>query len=270
MGVNFAGAAYIYTEADVGFDPLLQLKNVDMDIQTWAAKYIRTFELFGKSSRIDLTQGYQEVRWQGLLDGVSASTNREGWSDSFVRLAINLYGSPPLRGKSYATYRAGVDEDTIVGIGLAIRLPSGDYENDKLLNIGANRFTFRPQLGVSHFWGNWITELTSEVALYTDNDEFYDGNKLEQDPLYIIHGHLIYSFRPGLWLSASAGYDYGGETTLNGIAKKDKKQNIGWALSAAYPLSRFIGVKLAYTNIRTLESTGLDADSFMASLSYMW
>jgi hypothetical protein len=80
--------------------------------------------------------------------------------------------------------------------------------------------------------------VTGEAAFYTDNDEFFNGNKLEQDPLYIIHGHLIYTFRPGLWVSASAGYDYGGENTINGVKKDDNKQDVGWALSLAYPLSR--------------------------------
>ena len=62
MGVNFAGIAYAYTEADIGFDPVLELENVEMEKHTWAGKYIRTFELLNKSARIDLTQGYQKAK----------------------------------------------------------------------------------------------------------------------------------------------------------------------------------------------------------------
>jgi Putative MetA-pathway of phenol degradation len=104
---------------------------------------------------------------------------------------------------------------------------------DKLINLGTNRFTFRPQLGVVHNRGKLSMELTDAVWLYTDNDDFFNGNKLEQDPYYTIQAHLIYTFRPGLWTAASAGYGYGGESTVSGVKKNDRRENLAWALSFA-------------------------------------
>jgi hypothetical protein len=98
--------------------------------------------------------------------------SRSGWSDTFVRFATNLYGAPPLAGKDFADYRARTKDETIVGAGLAVRLPTGDYEDDKLINLGQNRFAFRPQLGLVVSRGKWTSELTAEVAFYTDNDDF--------------------------------------------------------------------------------------------------
>ena len=117
-GTNYAGVGYARTEADIAFDPTLLLKDVKMDMDTWAGQYIRTFELFDKSARIDLTQAHLNAEWKGLLNGAPASTARNGWSDSLVRLAMNLYGAPPLSGKQYAAYRAAMDVETIVGVGL--------------------------------------------------------------------------------------------------------------------------------------------------------
>jgi hypothetical protein len=270
VGMNFAGIGYAYTSADISFDPVLLIEDAEMDLHTWAGKYIRTFELFEKSGRIDLTQAYQKGEWTGLLDGAPASVSRSGWSDTFVRLAVNLYGAPPLGRRDFAAYRSGLREETIVGMGLVVRLPTGEYMDDKLINLGKNRFAFRPQLGISHTRGKWTAEVTGEAAFYTDNDEFFNGNRLEQDPLYIIHGHLIHTFRPGLWVSASIGYDYGGENTVNGVEKDDNKQDVGWALSFAYPLNRQTGIKATYIGSRKLESTGLDSDSLIASLSVSW
>lgn len=247
VGTNFTGFGYAYTDADISFDPILLIKDAKMALHTWAGKYIRTFELFEKSARIDLTQAYQKGDWTGLLDGVPASVSRSGWSDTFVRLAVNLYGAPPLSHKEFAAYRSGLREDTIVGMGLVVRLPTGEYMDDKLINLGQNRFAFRPQLGISHTRGKWTAEVTGEAAFYTDNDEFYNGNKREQQPIYTIHGHLIHAFRPGLWVSASAGYNYGGENRVNGIDKNDNKQDIGWGLSFAYPINRHAGFKTAYS-----------------------
>ncbi|MEA1947034.1 MAG: transporter [Thermodesulfobacteriota bacterium] len=270
MGTNFAGVGYAYTEADIFIDPVILLEDVKMEKHTWAGKYIRTFELFDKSARIDFTQAYQKGEWTGLLNGVPASASRSGWSDTFLRLAVNLYGAPPLSGKEFAAYRSDVNVETIVGIALAVRLPTGEYMEDKLINLGQNRFAFRPQLGVIHTRGKWTAEVTGEVAFYTDNDEFFNGNTLEQKPLYIIHCHLIHTFRPGLWVGASVGYDYGGENSINGIDKDDKEQNVAWAFSFAYPINRYSGIKVAYIGTRTQESTGLDSDTLTASLSLLW
>lgn len=270
MGTNFAGVAYAYTEADIFSDPALLLEDVEMQLDTWAGKYIRTFDLFNKSSRIDITQAYQQGKWSGLLDGTPASISRNGWSDTLVRVAMNLYGAPPLRGKEFARYRSGVDVETIVGLALAVRLPTGEYKKDKLINLGNNRFTFRPQIGVAHVRGKWAVEATGQVAFFTDNDEFFNGNTLEQKPLYIVYGHLIRTFRPGLWASVSLGYDYGGERTLNGVDKDDTQRNIAWKLSFAYPINRMAGVKVSYVGTRTKESTGFDSDTLAASVSFAW
>lgn len=270
MDKNFGGFAFVHTEADIFFDPTLLLEDVEMKLDTWAGKYIRTFELFEKSSRIDITQAYQKGEWKGLLNGISASTSRNGLSDTFVRVAMNLYGAPPLQDKEFGAYRSKVEIETIVGVALAVRMPTGDYKEDKLINLGQNRFAFRPQLGIVHTRGKWTTELTGEVAFYTKNDEFFNGNTLEQKPLYIVHGHLIHTFKPGQWASISAGYDHGGENRLNGVDKDDTKQNIGWKLSYAHPINRALGINVFYLGTRTQKSTGSDSDTLVVSMSFVW
>jgi hypothetical protein len=269
-GKNFAGGGYAYTKADIFFDPVLRTENVEMEMDTWAVQYIRTFELFQKSSRIDFIQAYQEGRWTGLLDGVPTSIKRSGLSDSVLRFAINLYGAPPLEGKEFAVYRAKVDVETIVGTALVVQLPTGDYMDDKLINLGTNRYTFRPQLGVVHNRGKWSMELTGEVLLYTDNNDFFNGNKLEQDPYYTIQTHLIYTFRPGLWTAASAGYGYGGKSTVSGVEKNDLRENLVWALSFGFPITRQLGVKVIYLATRSQESIGQDTETIAAGFAVFW
>ena len=270
IDTNFIGTGYAYTEANIALDPVLKIEDGQMEMHTWAAKYIRTFALFEKTARIDFLQAYQKGRWSGLLDGVPKTINRSGWSDTLIRFAINLYGAPPLQSKEYAAYRAKTAVETIVGAGLSVQLPTGAYMDDKLINLGTNRFTFRPQFGVVHTRGKWSTETTGVVEISSDNNEFFNGNKLKQDPLYIIHGHLIYTFRPGVWAGASAGYDYGGRSTLNGTRKDDRKQNLLWALSFGAPITRQLGVKVAYVGTRTQENTGIESDTITIGISAFW
>jgi hypothetical protein len=270
INTNFIGSGYAYSDADIDFDPVLKIENGQMGLHTWAAKYIRSFALLDKTARIGLIQAYQDGHWTGLLDGTAKTVNRSGWTDTILRFAINLYGSPPMQGKEYATYHAAKEVETTAGVGLSVQLPTGNYMDDKLINLGTNRFTFRPQLGISHKADKWLMEATGLIALYTDNNEFYNGNTLEQNPLFIIHGHLIYTFRPGLWASLSAGYDYGGRSSVNEREKDDLKQNLAWAFSFGFPINRKWGVKATYISTRTQESTGVDSDTFAMGISTFW
>ena len=269
-GTNFAGGGYVYTEADISFDPVLRIENVEMEMHTLAVKYIRTFELFQKSARIDFIQGYQEGRWTGLVDGVPRSIKRSGLSDSVLRFAINLYGAPPLEGKEFAAYRTKANVETVFGTALVVQLPTGNYMNDKLINLGTNRYSFRPQFGVVHNRGKWSMELTGEVYLYTDNDDFFNGNRLEKDPYYTFQAHLVYTFRPGIWAATGAGYGYGGESTVSGVEKNDLRENLAWAVSLGYSITRQFGVKVAYLGIRNQESVGQDTDSIAVGFSIFW
>ena len=270
LDTNFIGAGYALTQADISFDPVLKIEDGNMDMDSWVAKYIRTFSVLEKTARVEVLQAYQEGHWSGLLNGAPRRIKRSGWSDAVLRLAIDFYGAPALKGEEYARYRAATPVETILGAGLSVQLPTGDYMHDKLINLGTNRYTFRPQLGVIHTRGKWSAEATGQVAVYTDNDDFFNGKTLEQDPLYFVNGHLIYMVRPGVWLGVSTGYEYGGRSTVDDARNDDLKQNLLWALSVGFPVHSHIGIKMGYIGSRTQEKTGSDSDTVSIGFSAYW
>jgi len=270
IGANFAGAAYAYTAGEIFLEPELRIQDAQFDLQTIGLKYIRSFEFLGKSARVDLSQPLQIGHWSGLLNGVPAKVERDGLADTSVRFAVNLFGAPPLTGKEFAGYRAKADHETIVGLGLIVQLPTGQYYDDKLINLGNNRFAFRPQLGVVHNFGKWSAELTTQAWFFADNDDFFNGKRLRQDPILTADAHLIYTFRPGLWLAGSFGYGAGGVTAVNGVASDNSQSNLGFGFGLGIPISRGIGVKLAYIGTRTEARTGLDSDTFTCAVSVMF
>ena len=142
--------------------------------------------------------------------------------------------------------------------------------DEKLINLGSNRFTIRPQLGVIHTRGKWGFELTGSAWIFTDNDDFFGGKKLEQDPFYTIQGHVVYHFRPTLWVSGGLAYGIGQESTIDGEGKDDRKQNLVFALSAGYSITRNFGIKVGYLGTRALADTGLDFDSFVVGATFVW
>jgi hypothetical protein len=270
LGSNFGGLGYAYTEGDIFLNPVLRIEDGEFEMNTAALKYIHAFELMGKSARIDLLQMYQTGSWSGLINGTPAAIDREGWADTTLRFAVNLYGAPPLESNEFIEYRKATNTETIVGAGLVITLPTGEYFEDKLINLGANRYTFTPQFGMVHTRGKWSMELSSSVTFFTENDEFFNGKKHEEDPYLIGQGHIVHTFMPGLWLSASAGYGYGGESTIDDVSADDRKGNLGYGLSAGFPVSRNFGFRISYIGIRTQESVGSDNDTFAISCSLQW
>lgn len=264
------GVGYAYTDADIGFDPVLQLDDVEMELHTWVAKYVYTFALLGTSARIELAQGWQQGRWEGRLSGAPAATEREGASDTIARFAMNLYGAPALAGKDFAAYRVDHRVETIIGVAVVAQFPTGEYFSDRLINLGSNRYTITPQLGVQHNRGDLSIEYTGSAWFYTDNTEFFGGNTLEKDPLFAAQAHVVYQLPARCWASVSGAYTYGGETVVNGVDSDDLDENFILAVSVGFPLYGPLSGKLAWLGSRTLADTGMDSDSVLAAVSLTW
>ncbi len=267
---NFFTANYAHATGEIAFDPVLQIENAEVEMDTWLFGYIRTFELMDKTARIEIRQPWKQGTWSGTVAGTPTSINREGLDDTFVRFAVNLIGGPPLKGKAYAEYRAATDIETIVGVALGVQLPTGQYMEDKLINLGSNRFTFRPQLGVQQKLYNWSLEATGTVFIYTDNPSFFNGSHREQEPLFSIDASLEYDFPSGVWASAAAGIGVGGQSTVNGIEQDDRRQDIGWSISAGFPLTRQLAFKATYLNTDHFTDVGISSDTVVLGLLATW
>ena len=149
-------------------------------------------------------------------------------------MSINLYGAPALTLKEFADW----EQDLIIGASLQVSAPWGQYDPSRIVNIGTNRWSFKPEIGMSKAVGPWTLEVQAAATFFTDNDDFYGGKTRSQDPLYSCRGTLIYGFRSGIWASVDATYFAGGRTTVNGVLNNDLQQN--WRLGAtlAFPVDR--------------------------------
>jgi hypothetical protein len=268
--LNVLGVATGWTDSDILFDPVMRIEDATSDVYVAAASYVRTFEFFGKSSRVDMLAPYAAGRWEGLVDGVDTVVRRRGFTDPRIRFSMLLYGAPPLSGKAYMQYRQEHPVMTTVGAAVAVTLPLGDYNDQKLINLGDNRFSIRPQIGVLHQRYKWQFELTGSVFLYQDNNDFLNGGELDQDPMWFVQGHVIYTFKPGWWASLSGGYAYGGRSWINGDPKTDDRRTNYFALSVGVPISQRQSLKFSYFTSQTNISVGSDFDAFIAAWSINW
>lgn len=269
-GLNVLGLAAGWTEGDILFDPVLLIEDATFDVYVGGAGYVRSFEFIGKSARVDVNVPYAAGRWEGLVNGVDTSIRRRGFLDPWIRFSINLYGAPPLSGKAFVQYKRENPVTTTVGAAVAVTLPLGDYNDQKLINLGNNRFVIRPQLGVLHQRYKWQFELTGSVFLHQANEDFWNGNELKQDPLWFVQGHVIYTFKPGWWASLSGGFAHGGRSHVNDIPKTDDSRSNYFAISLGVPINARQGLKFTFLTNDTNISVGKNTNALLAAWSINW
>jgi hypothetical protein len=264
-GLNFSGLGYTLSAGDLFFDKALEIEDATGTVHSTKLLYGRTFGLFGKSTKIVGLVPYSWGDWEGLLDGEPASTSRRGFADPGVLFSVGLVGSPAVDLKEFIAYEEGM----IIGASVLVIAPLGQYDPSKLINLGANRWVFRPRLGFSGRLKRWTLEAMADAYFFTDNDEAYGGTVFSQDPLYSMQANVIYTFNKGIWLSFTAGIANGGRPSVNGVEKDEIDMNtrIGGVFSV--PINRRYSLKMFYTNgIRT--SIGTDYDMLGISVQYKW
>ncbi|WP_297695916.1 transporter [uncultured Eudoraea sp.] len=270
LGINAVGAGYGYTSGDVFFDPVLGAEDVIYTGNGFVGSYIRPFRLGNKLARVDILLPVSFSRWEGLLNGVSTSVERNGLADPRVRLSLNLTGPPASGPKELQEYKAAHPVFTTFGVSLAITVPLGQYSNSKLINLGGNRFVIRPQIGMVHYWGAWSYELTSSVVFFTRNSDFFNGGELKQKALFALQTHLIRQFEKSFWASLSAGYNQGAASIVNQQFNDDQRANFVGAASIGASFAGNQGLKLAYVYSKTLKDVGATTNTVLLAWSILF
>lgn len=240
VGTNFLIAGYSYSSGGLATDPAVPLTNARLDIHTPYVAYARAFDAWGKSAKFDAALGGGCLDGTAEVNGVPASRDVCGLLDPTMRVSVNFYGAPALEARDFAAYR----QDLIVGASLQVQAPLGQYDPSRLVNLGSNRWSFRPEMGVSKLFGRFLVEGIFSATIYTTNDDFFGGQRREQDPVLATQLHLIYLLRGGAWIAFDANYYSGGRTTVNGVAQNDELGNSRLGLTFSYPWDRQHSIKL--------------------------
>jgi hypothetical protein len=265
VGVNFLIGGYTYTRGGVAFETASPITNPNLQTSSAVFAYVRVLDLWGKSGRFAAVVPYSWLSGSGQYLGAAAERKVDGFADPRFRLSVNLLGAPALDLKDFHSYR----QDLIVGASLQVSVPAGQYDPDRLVNIGSHRWWFKPELGVSKAVGPWTFELTAAATLFTDNNDFLGGQKRSQGPLYSSQVNVIYTFPRGVWGSVDVTYYTGGRTTVDGERNFDLQKNWRVGATLAFPVDVHNSVKL-YASSGVSSRTGNDFDLAGIAWQYRW
>jgi Putative MetA-pathway of phenol degradation len=266
VGVNFAGAIYTHVTGGAPLDPSLPLKNTHVEVESPALFYVRTFDFLGRQASAGLLLPYAWESGSAGVLGQDRSARRSGPADPYFRLATNLIGGPALTADEFAARTPS----TAVGTSLTVVAPFGQYYANNLLNIGSNRWAFKPDLGISQPIGPWSLELSGGAWLFTDNSHSFGGVRRAQDPIVTTQAHLGYNFLPGLWLAVDGTYYVGGQSTVNGIRNNDRQEATRIGVTLSLPLAKGYSLKLAWSDTIATRLSGSGFTAYMATLQITW
>jgi hypothetical protein len=265
VGVNFLIAGYAWTQGGLAFDSALPASNPELTTSNAIVAYARVLDIAGKSAKFDVIAPLTDLSGSVDFEGDQLRRDIAGLADPKFRLSVNFFGAPALSLKEFA----GFQQDLIIGASLQVTAPAGQYDENRLVNLGTNRWSFKSELGVSQALGRWTLEGTAAVTLFTDNDHFFRGKTRSQDPLYSLQAHVIYSFRSGVWGSVDGTYFAGGRTTLDDTLNNDLQQNWRVGGKLAIPVDRQHSVKL-YASSGISDRTGSSYDLLGIAWQYRW
>ena len=258
VGAAFLVVGLARSTGSVLTDPTLPLTDIDAKINGVPVAAGYTFGLFGRLALVTAAVPYGWGEVSGLVGEEARSVTRSGLTDARAKLSINLVGNPAMGLREFAK----APRKVIVGTSLTVTAPTGQYDPGKLINLGTNRWGFKPEVGVAVPKGRWDIDAYVGVWLFTDNEDFYPGGRTRsQGRVVALQGHASYTFRPRLWAAVDATWYQGGGATVDGGEPAGSMNNSRLGATVSFPMSRQQSLKLSYssgvsvrtgTNFRTL------------------
>lgn len=237
--------------------------------------YYHSFSFFGRSASVTGSLPYGVGNFSGDVLGKNKSAYRSGLLDVSARFSVNLKGGPAMPEEQFATWK----QKMLLGVSLKLIAPTGQYNPTKLINWGINRWAFKPELGYSQRWGNWLLDGYAGVWFYTTNSAFFDipePRPQTEAPIASFEAHLSYDFgkrkahKLRTWASLDGNYWYGGVTALDGIRNLASKQ-IGSRIggTVALPFTQHQSLKASYSN-GTYIRFGGNYQNLQVAWQYSW
>ena len=270
---NAVTLTYGFYNGDVILDSTLPLDGVTARFSVPVISIFHSMGIAGRTANFTASLPYGVGYFHGTVTGAETKAYRSGLFDSSFRFSINLKGGPSMGVADFRNWK----HKTLIGVSLKVVAPTGQYDPRKLINYGANRWGFKPELGLSRRWGHWVLDAYGATWVFTTNHEFFSKNQYSpgvnvqsQKPIGAFEGHFSYDVKPRMWASLDGNFWFGGRTTLNGVENPrtlQKNSRIGGTVSL--PLSKHQSLKFSY-NRGAFVRYGGSYDNVSVAWQYSW
>ncbi len=266
LKTNFAGTAYGYSSGDILLNAQ-EVENLNAKLNSVIGFYGRSFKMFNKPAKFDIVSTYSFGNLNALVSKVDTTVYKNGLHDPSIRLSMIFIGEEALNLQEFIKREK---KKFKLGAALKVKAPLGQYDDTKLINMGANRWGFQVKVAGSYLVSKKIVlELHVDSWFFTENTSFNNGNSLSQKPLFSSQLHIAYIFNPKLWVSASVGQVAYGETSINNIGQDNYQKNSKYGITTSYRLNKLGSLKFVVTN-GIYTAGGADFTTYLFAYSFIW
>jgi hypothetical protein len=266
-GVKMAIVGYSRVNGDVLFDSSVPVYGVESRVRTSVLGYLQTFGLWGRTANVVAELPYGWGSSEGFVGETPVGGSTSGFGDVGLTLGVNLLGAPSMTPVEFQAFRA--HPRPILGVSLKVVVPTGQYDDKRLLNVGAHRWATRVELGyMIPLRPRWLLELDAGGWFFGDDVDFVAGRR-EQDPIFELQGHLVRRFRPGFWASLDVNYFEGGRQTIGGIRLGGVENNSRMGGVVVVPFGGRHAIKLGYF-VPVHTESGNDYNQLLASYQVLF
>lgn len=261
-GTKVLVLGYVYSSGDVLMDPSIPLYGVESKIHTGLLAYLQTISLWGRSTNVVLELPYSWGSTQGRLFTTPARRDFSAFNDLGITLSVNLWGAPTMSPKDFLDLRA--NPRPVLGASVKILAPTGRYEKGRLINVGTNRWSFKPELGyIIPLTKKWLLEFDLGAWFFTVDNDFVVGRRV-QNPIFALQAHLVRRFKAGFWAALNINYFTGGQQTIGGSELIDWQHNSRIGGTIVIPFLKRHAIKAGYS-IGAYTKYGNDFNQFLLS-----
>jgi len=260
-------SGYSYSYGAVLTDPSYPIQGMDARVHSATIGYAQTFSFFGLSAQVMAALPYVWADVSGNISGQQQSDLINGLGDSRLRLTVLILGAPSVGLSEYIN----APRKTILGVSMSIGVPTGEYFSDMLVNIGTNRWSFKPEAALSQPLGKrWLIDVYSGIWFFTANNSYFPGSSERlQDPLGVFQVHVSYNITPRFWIAYNTTYYFGGGSMIDNISYDDRQSNTRIGLTAVFPVGEYNSIKLAASTGGAVR-VGQDFTSFSIGWQHSW
>ena len=248
---NAVIVTYAFSDGELLFDPTVPIEDAVGTIHASVLTYFYAFDFFGRSANISGSIPYLIGDFSGTVLGRDRAVRRQGFADLPIRFAVNLVGGPALSAPEFVKTPP---PRTTLGASVKVIAPTGKYNPEFAINIGTNRWSFKPEIGFTRDAGRVELDVYAGVWFFTANDNYFTPpggapNTRTQEPIGAFEFHVSYDVRPRLWISADVNYWRGGKASVNGARNNNTLQaNSRFGVTGSVPLTRHQAVKVSYSD----------------------
>ena len=225
------------------------LPDADVNTNVFLVNYHHTFGLGGRFGMFQFVLPGGGVTGKAQLgDQTVEARKSSGLSDAYVATTINIAGAPALAPREYVAYPFRASVSALFGV----FMPTGSYDNTRLLNLGTNRWTFRFGAPIVVGIGEWqigkrtTFEINPQVLVYTDNTDLAVGDSRSQDLLVVVESSLTRDLNRAMWVGATFRYFGGGETSVDGVPDDNRQNDVGVSGTFGMALSPSVSFQVSY------------------------